>query len=279
VPVSADVFGLVTSAGDDMGIGQRLEESAGAADYVSPMLYPSHYESGNLGLPDPDAAPYQTVYRSLVDARERIAAAGLDGAAGVRPWLQDFTWGHEYGPDEVRAEIQATDDAGYTGWLLWNAANVYTEAALLPEDAPAPAPEQPPYLLPADEVGDPVTVELDGRPLAFEDVQPFVARSSGQTLIPVRAVAQALGAAVEWDQFSRTAFFRREGRIIQVTAGEAQARVNGSPVSLGQPAVLWQDRTLVPLRFLAEGFGAQVDWDGAARRVIIRSVAQPSDMR
>ncbi|HWI53229.1 MAG TPA: putative glycoside hydrolase, partial [Symbiobacteriaceae bacterium] len=50
----------------------------------------------------------------------------------MRPWLQDFSWGYPYGPAEVRAQIQATYDAGYNEWILWNAANVYTEAALRP---------------------------------------------------------------------------------------------------------------------------------------------------
>lgn len=130
---SADVFGLVTSTADDMGIGQRLEEISASTDYVSPMVYPSHYERGNLGVANPNAMPYETVYRSMLDAKERWAKAGLTERVGMRPWLQDFSWGHPYGPAEVRAQIQATYDAGYKEWLLWNAANEYTEAALKPE--------------------------------------------------------------------------------------------------------------------------------------------------
>lgn len=130
--VSADVFGLVTSTADDMGIGQRLEEASAAVDYISPMVYPSHYEAGNLGVPNPNAMPYETIYRSMLDAKERWAKAGLTDKVTMRPWLQDFSWGHPYGPAEVRAQIKATYDAGYKQWLLWNAANVYTEAALEP---------------------------------------------------------------------------------------------------------------------------------------------------
>ena len=59
--------------------------------------------------------------------------------AQVRPWLQDFTasWvkGHiNYGPGEIRAQIQAVYDAGYEEWILWNASNHYTEDALLPAE-------------------------------------------------------------------------------------------------------------------------------------------------
>lgn len=131
--ISADVFGLVTSTADDMGIGQRLEEISEAVDYLSPMLYPSHYEKGNLGLPNPNAMPYETVHRSMLDAKARWEKADQTRKVIMRPWLQDFSWGHPYGPNEVRAQIQATYDAGFSEWLLWNAANVYTEAALDPQ--------------------------------------------------------------------------------------------------------------------------------------------------
>jgi hypothetical protein len=125
--VSADIFGLVTAVRDDMGIGQILEEVAAAVDYLCPMLYPSHYTPGNLGVPNPNAMPYETVYRSLLGAAERLAEFP---DVIVRPWLQDFSLGHRYGPEEVRNQIQAVYDAGYREWMLWNAANIYTEGAL-----------------------------------------------------------------------------------------------------------------------------------------------------
>jgi hypothetical protein len=51
----------------------------------------------------------------------------------LRPWLQDFNLGATYGPDKIRAQIQATYDSGLTSWLLWNAGNKYTGSALLSE--------------------------------------------------------------------------------------------------------------------------------------------------
>lgn len=126
--ISADVFGLVTTATEDMGIGQRWEELAARVDYMSPMLYPSHYRRMNYGLPDPDAAPYATVYRAMRDAVRRTSGTG----AIIRPWLQDFSLRHPYGPEEVRAEIRAAYDAGAEEWLLWNPYSNYNEGALLP---------------------------------------------------------------------------------------------------------------------------------------------------
>lgn len=140
VPVSADVFGLVTSTEDDMGIGQLLEPLAAATDIISPMVYPSHYGAGNYGLPNPNAAPYETVSRGMQDALRRL---GDRGRLQLRPWLQDFSLGHPYGPAEVRAQIRATEELGIRSWLLWNAANVYTRAALGPPAGVEPSPVNP----------------------------------------------------------------------------------------------------------------------------------------
>lgn len=125
--IAADVFGLVTSFSSDMLIGQVLENVARQVDFVCPMMYPSHYARGNYGIPDPDADPYLTIRTGLSHALAR-----LDGWDGVmlRPWLQDFSWRHRYGPDEVRAQIRAAGELGVHGFMLWNASNVYTEDAI-----------------------------------------------------------------------------------------------------------------------------------------------------
>ena len=208
IPVSADVYGIVIDSELDASlVGQNYYEMSKYLDYISPMVYPSHYGPGNLGLAVPDAQPYETIYRSMSASRrvlaglegpeeeveavsgndiplktedvsgndvsqdaavesvgivsQETAAVSGNGAvsagartelpdpkemepaeeirAQVRPWLQDFTatWvdGHiTYGPEEIRAQIQAVYDAGYEEWILWNAANRYTEGGLLPEE-------------------------------------------------------------------------------------------------------------------------------------------------
>ena len=127
VPISADLFGLVTSADDDLGIGQTLE-LATEVDYISPMTYPSHYAPGSYGYDNPNAAPYGVLARAMQDAKARL---GEDKVATLRPWLQDFDLGSPaYGAEELRAQIQACEDNGVEEWLLWSAANTYTEAAL-----------------------------------------------------------------------------------------------------------------------------------------------------
>jgi len=131
VLVTADVFGVTTSASRDVGIGQIWEQLIDEVDVALPMVYPSHYWRGSFGYPVPNAHPYEVVRRALTDALRRSAA--VPGAGATRPWLQDFTLGQpRYGAPEVRAQIQATYDAGIQDWILWNPGSRYTEAALEP---------------------------------------------------------------------------------------------------------------------------------------------------
>lgn len=137
VPVTADVFGLTTSAGDDMGIGQKWEELVDVTDVLLPMVYPSHYARGSYGIAHPNSSPYATVKTAMEHALRRTD--GVEGAASIRPWLQDFTLGSpRYGPEYVRAQIRAVYDVGLTEWILWNPGARYTAAALAPEGGPAP---------------------------------------------------------------------------------------------------------------------------------------------
>jgi hypothetical protein len=124
VNISIDVFGLTTTVKHDMGIGQKIVEMAQWVDYVSPMVYPSHYNKYEYNIPDPNKAPYKTVYLGMEGAKRRL------GADKLRPYLQDFSLGYHYGAKEVRAQIQATYDNDIGEWLLWNPRCVYTRSAL-----------------------------------------------------------------------------------------------------------------------------------------------------
>jgi len=132
VAVAADIFGLVPSAEDDLGIGQYFEDLAARTDYVCPMMYPSHYAPNSYGIPDPDARPYETVLETCRDAVERLQP----GFGAVRPWIQDFSLRHRYEVEEVRQEIRAVYDSGLEGWMLWNPRNEYTLGALEAERRP-----------------------------------------------------------------------------------------------------------------------------------------------
>lgn len=151
VPVTADVFGLTTSAGNDLGIGQNWRKMVSNTDALLPMIYPSHYARGSYGIQQPNANPYDIVLTALKWAKRNSADA--ENPARVRPWLQDFSLGKpSYGPAYVRAQIEAVYDAGYEDWVLWNAASNYTEEALA--DASGRAPRFPIPRAVAEEPGD-----------------------------------------------------------------------------------------------------------------------------
>ena len=131
VAVTADVFGVTTSASRDVGIGQVWESFIDVVDVALPMVYPSHYWQGSFGFQTPNAYPYEVVRQALEDALRRSEM--VQGAGTTRPWLQDFTLGKPpYGAPEVRAQIQATYDVGIQEWILWNPGSRYTHGALEP---------------------------------------------------------------------------------------------------------------------------------------------------
>ncbi len=123
VKVSADVFGLTCSADSDIGIGQVIEKVADGVDIICPMVYPSHYVRGSYKIPDPDAKPYETVYKSLSDAVQKLSKA--DKKVIIRPWLQDFSLKSHYGREQLLAQIKAVESAGLNEWIFWNPANRY----------------------------------------------------------------------------------------------------------------------------------------------------------
>lgn len=131
-PISADLFGQVTSDSGDMGIGQLLEDAMPYFDYIDPMVYPSHYINGFIGIEKPATRPYEIVKYAMDRAVARSVAASSSPLL-MRPWLQAFDLGAIYTPEMVRAQILATYDAGLTSWILWNAGSVYDKTALLTE--------------------------------------------------------------------------------------------------------------------------------------------------
>lgn len=134
-PISVDIFGWAFLE-PQLAIGQRIEDAIHNFDYVMPMVYPSHWGRGNLGIPIPGREPYKTVYRALALGWDR-AKHDPKRIARLRVWIQAFDLESinpvrtmRYGPKEIAMQVRACYDAGCTGWALWNAANVYEEEAL-----------------------------------------------------------------------------------------------------------------------------------------------------
>jgi len=129
--LGASVFGVAATRPGE--VAQDVPQMARQVDYVAPMVYPSHWNRGEYGVPDPNAQPYLIVARALADFQRDVAGT----PARLVPWLQDFSLGVAYGPRQVRAEIAAARHDGIDEFLLWDPAVTYTAAALDPDARPA----------------------------------------------------------------------------------------------------------------------------------------------
>lgn len=92
----------------------------------------------------------------------------------------------------------------------------------------------------------------------YDNVMPTIV--DGRTLIPVRALAESLGAVVTYDESTREITIVLSGKTIQLRLDSAQATVNGVPNTLDVPAAAIGGRTMIPLRFVGEAFGKTVGW-------------------
>lgn len=103
----------------------------------------------------------------------------------------------------------------------------------------------------------------------YRDIDPFVTKSTGRTLIPIRMVTEAMGGTAEWDGANARVTIRLNDQYMTMTIGQTHAIANGSPVKLDQPPLIIRDRTMVPLRVVLEAFGAHVDWVQELHRIDI----------
>jgi len=88
----------------------------------------------------------------------------------------------------------------------------------------------------------------------------------------VRAILEALGVQVDWEESTRTEIARKEGNKLRLQIDNPVPTINGRPLqALDVPARVVDGRTMVPVRFVSENFGTKVDWDGNTRTVIIQS--------
>jgi len=132
--LAADVFGDTAFVATDSGIGQRIEDIAPYLDYVCPMVYPSGYGTDYDGISHPEKHPAAIVGDSIKRYRARADKTNKDLV--IRAWLQDFRGYVEktpYGASEISSQIEACRKNGGPsdgGFLLWNAANHYSDAGL-----------------------------------------------------------------------------------------------------------------------------------------------------
>ncbi len=128
IPLSADLFGMTATNYDDLNIGQVLERAEPYFDFISPMVYPSHYPKNYNGFPNPAEKPYEVIKIAMDTASKRLITAS-SSPLKLRPWLQDFNMGANYDASMIRKQKQAVYDAGLNSWLMWSPSNRYTVGA------------------------------------------------------------------------------------------------------------------------------------------------------
>lgn len=91
----------------------------------------------------------------------------------------------------------------------------------------------------------------------------------GSTMVPIRFISESFGADVVWNQYTKTITITRIDKQIVLTVGKQTAYIDGKEATLAKPPVVVGGRTLVPLRFISEAFGAKVEWNGDEKKVTI----------
>ncbi|SFV75265.1 COG1306 predicted glycoside hydrolase [hydrothermal vent metagenome] len=121
--ISVDIYGNICWVKNDGNIGQTITSLAKYADYISPMLYPSSFSSGSFHSKYPASKPYEVVYKSLKNIKNKI------NSKRIRPWLQHFrdynTKRIKYTKTQIQQQIKATQDAHTSGWMLWSPSSRY----------------------------------------------------------------------------------------------------------------------------------------------------------
>ncbi len=170
----------------------------------------------------------------------------------------------------------AEGSAGYVAAYLAEASTAaapQTTPATPPVETPSPTPTLTPPANTGAASGE-LAVFLDSKPLNFE-VAPMI--ENGRTLVPLRAIFEAMGATVEWNDATKTVIATKGNNYLVLTIGSTEPTVNGAVWPIDVPAKIVKDRTMAPLRFVGEAFGGQVDWNDATRTISMfsPSTSQP----
>ncbi|UVI32838.1 copper amine oxidase N-terminal domain-containing protein [Paenibacillus spongiae] len=130
-------------------------------------------------------------------------------------------------------------------------------------------------IVPAVLAASQVQVIVDGQLVAFPDEPPYVDRKSNRTMVPARFVSEKLGAKMKWDGKSNQVTFSYKDKTIVLTIGQNHAQVNGKAVTFDTPAVIKNNRTMIPLRFISEIFQAQVEWNAKRNQAVVKTSKIP----
>lgn len=126
----------------------------------------------------------------------------------------------------------------------------------------------------ASAAADEITVYLENNKIE-SDTQPQTINS--RTMVPIRAIFEAMGAAVEWDAETQTAICTKGGTIVKMTVNSETEYINDTAYTMDAAPVIIYGRTLAPARYVAEAFGYFVSWDEKTKSVLISQPLTAAD--
>ena len=118
------------------------------------------------------------------------------------------------------------------------------------------------------EAETPISVYLDGKKIEFTQ-NPII--ENGTTLVPMRAIFEALNANIEWDSTTNSVYAKKDGKDIKITVNNNVALVNNQPLTLSTAAKNVNGSVLVPVRFVSEQLNVNVDWNETTRTINLTS--------
>lgn len=117
----------------------------------------------------------------------------------------------------------------------------------------------------------PLRILINGDRLFFPDAQPFI-DENGRIQTPARFIGEELGATVTWDGTAQKATFVKDGKKLVLYIGKREYELDGKKLQMDTAAIIKEDRTFVPARYVAEAFEATVRWDSVIKTVYIDTV-------
>jgi len=194
----------------------------------------------------------------VLDGSDALGGAGESGNMGMTISDMDMKISIAM-PGKIISHNATWQEGNKLIWDLASSAAVSIQATSEASSAGAASPNPAP---PANEI----KVILDGA-LLFFDVPPQI--ENGRTLVPLRAIFEALGAVIEWEGDTQTVTASKDGTVVVLTIGSAAPTINGQTIAIDQPGIIVNGRTLAPLRFVAEAFGGKVEWDAPTQTATI----------
>ncbi|MDD4548902.1 MAG: N-acetylmuramoyl-L-alanine amidase [Syntrophomonadaceae bacterium] len=256
--VKGDIFTLISTEND----WYKVTDNGGNTHYIATFLAqkidasttPGNASGQNNPAPSVDGQKKIQILSGPINVRSGPGTnhdqVGMVGDQAVFSVLgQEANW----------YKIQLADGrtAWVAGWLV----------KVVESSSPAPQPQPVPQPQPGNSSNAPV-VFLDGKQLSFE-VPPVI--ENDRTLVPLRAIFEAMGASVNWNNDTRTVTSTKGTTTVVLPIGSTNPVVNGITQKIDVPAKIVNDRTLAPLRFVGEAFGGKVGWDNNTRTITITS--------